>query len=280
LTAEEGERLWQMHDLIALGTRADEVRRLRHGERVTFVRVAAIALDTADQSQWPAAAREVRIVGRPRDARQAEEVVAAVVRRSGGTPVTAFSLADLRAMAPDRAAFRKALARLFGAGLTAVAGADVDGRDDLRQAVEAVLAADGHVARFTVAGARPGSPVPLFMAVRALQKATGAVHAFAPLPRSIDASSPTTGYEDVKSIAVARLLLDNVASIQVDWALHGPKLAQVALLFGADDLDAVSAEDESAEGRRRAPLEEVKRNIRAASLTAVERDGRFGVLES
>lgn len=278
VTPEEAERLWQAHDILGLGARADAVRRQRHGDRVTFVRVATVTIDTAREAQWPAAAREIRIVGRPRDVSEAEQAVGAVVRRAEGRPVTAFSLGDLHALAPEGARFVDVLTRLFGAGLGAVAAADVDGLDDPRPAVEAVLAAGGRVARFTVDRTPPGSPVPLFLTVRALQEATGAVRAFAPLARTVEASTPTTGYEDVKSVAIARLLVDNVGSIQVDWALHGPKLAQVALLFGADDLDAVPADDESAAGQRRAPLEEVKRNIRAASLTAVERDGRFGVL--
>jgi 2-iminoacetate synthase ThiH len=66
-----------------------------------------------------------------------------------------------------------------------------------------------------------------------------------------------------------------VPAIQVDWARHGPKLAQVALLFGASDLDRVSPSDAAPLGHRRAPLEEVERNIRAAFLQPVERDGRF-----
>jgi aminodeoxyfutalosine synthase len=76
-------------------------------------------------------------------------------------------------------------------------------------------------------------------------------------------------------VAIARLLLDNVETIQVDWRSYGPKLAQVALTFGADDLDGVSASDEAPDGPRRAPVEEVRRNIQAASRVAVERDGRF-----
>jgi 2-iminoacetate synthase ThiH len=67
----------------------------------------------------------------------------------------------------------------------------------------------------------------------------------------------------------------DVPSIQVDWSLYGLKLAQVALTFGADDVDAVSAVDDLSEGRRRAPLEEILRNIRAAGLEPIERDGRF-----
>jgi aminodeoxyfutalosine synthase len=89
---------------------------------------------------------------------------------------------------------------------------------------------------------------------------------------------PTTGYEDVKRVALARVIVDNVPSIQVDWSLYGPKLAQVALTVGADDVDAVSPEDDTAQGRRRAPLEEIRRNIRAAGQEPVERNGRFEML--
>ena len=53
---------------------------------------------------------------------------------------------------------------------------------------------------------------------------------------------PTTGFDDVKRVALARLVVDNIPSIQVDWALYGPKLAQVALTVGADDVDGVSAD--------------------------------------
>ena len=76
-------------------------------------------------------------------------------------------------------------------------------------------------------------------------------------------------------MALARLLVD-VARIQVDWPLYGPKLAQVGLTFGADDVDGVSPLEETGEGRRRAPLEEIRRNIAAAGGEPIERDGLFG----
>jgi hypothetical protein len=88
-------------------------------------------------------------------------------------------------------------------------------------------------------------------------------------------AAPQTGYDGVKLVALARVMLDNVPFIQVDWSRHGPKLAQVALLFGASDLDRVSPSDASPLGHRRAPLEEVQRNIAAAFLQPLERDGRF-----
>ena len=79
----------------------------------------------------------------------------------------------------------------------------------------------------------------------------------------------------MKAVALARLLLRDVQSIQVDWPLYGPKLAQVGLIVGADDIDGVAAADAGVLGARRSPLEEIRGNIRAAGLTAVERNGRF-----
>jgi aminodeoxyfutalosine synthase len=116
--------------------------------------------------------------------------------------------------------------------------------------------------------------------VAAVQREVAVIRAFAPLPREINPAVPTTGYEDVKRIALARLVVDNVPSIQVDWSLYGPKLAQVALTVGADDVDGVSPEDDMTLGRRRAPLEEIRRNIHAAGQDPVERNGRFDRLRS
>jgi 2-iminoacetate synthase ThiH len=79
-------------------------------------------------------------------------------------------------------------------------------------------------------------------------------------------------------VAIGRLAAPNIPTIQVEWRRYGPKLAQVALTFGADDIDGISASDEAPEGRRRAPLEEITRNIEAAGFEAVERTGRFTVL--
>jgi 2-iminoacetate synthase ThiH len=63
--------------------------------------------------------------------------------------------------------------------------------------------------------------------------------------------------------------------VQVDWLLHGPKLAQVSILYGANDLDGVAAEDDLTLGPRRTPREEIHRQIRAAGAVPVERNGRY-----
>ena len=115
------------------------------------------------------------------------------------------------------------------------------------------------------------------VASREAQAAAGAIACVNPLPRVLSAFKPTTGYDDVKAVALARLALAGVPHLQVDWARYGPKLAQVALTFGADDVDDVSASDDAPLGRRRAPLEEIRRNIEAAGFVPVERTGRFAV---
>ena len=99
---------------------------------------------------------------------------------------------------------------------------------------------------------------------------------FAPLPRTV-AQRPSTGYDDVRQVALARLVVDNIESVQIDWGLHGPKLAQLALTFGANDFDSVSPADSVEQGWRRAPLEEITRNITAASFVPVERNGHFEI---
>jgi aminodeoxyfutalosine synthase len=122
-------------------------------------------------------------------------------------------------------------------------------------------------------GERPS--IELLQRASDLQQSIGGFRAFAPLPRVLSPVTPTTGYDDVKLVATARLIVTSIPSIQVDWPLYGPKLAQVALTMGADDVDGVAAFDPAALGSRRSALAEIVGNIRAAAQEPVERNGRF-----
>jgi 2-iminoacetate synthase ThiH len=267
------------HDIISIGMLADDRRRQRHGTRTTFVRVADVAADPGAPVRSPAAAGELRIVGVPASRAAAVERVREVAAAAHGAPVSAFSLADLEQLAAvEGVTLRALLEELSAAGLELVAEAPFDRLADPRRSIEEVNIAGLALARLTVHQSASPDPLPLLKAVAELQRGVGVVRVFAPLPRRVNPAAPTTGYEDVRRVALARLVVDNVPSIQVDWSLYGPKLAQVALTVGADDIDAVSAEDETTEGRRRAPLEEIRRNIRAAGQEPVERNGRFEVL--
>jgi len=279
VTDAELTTLAETRDIITLGMLADEVRRQRHGTKTTFVRVATVSAEPGSPVAHPPSAGEVRIAGTPASRSAALDRVREVATGAGAAVVTGFSLADLEALsAREGFTLRAVLEELRAAGLELVAEAPIDRLQDVRRSIEEVNIAGLSLARLTVQRAPSGDPLPVLKRVADLQRAVAVIRAFAPLPRRINPAAPTTGYDDVKHVALARIVVDNVPSIQVDWSLYGPKLAQVALTVGADDVDAVSAEDDTGEGRRRAPLKEIRRNIRAAGLDPVERNGRFDVV--
>lgn len=281
ISAAELTVLAATHDIITIGMLADDLRRQRHGAKTTFVRVATTPAEIGAPIVRPASTGELRIAGLPASRAAAVERVREVAKAAAGAAVTAFSLADLEALSGrEGVTLRALLEELRAAGLELVAEAPIDRLQDPRRAIEEVNIAGLSLARLTVEKLASADPMPLLKAVAELQRTVAVIRAFAPLPRRVNPAAPTTGFEDVKHIALARLVCDNVPSIQVDWSLYGPKLAQVALTVGADDVDAVSAEDETTEGRRRAPLEEIRRNIVAAGQEPVERNGRFELLRA
>ena len=264
------------HDIISLGVAADEVRGQRHGRRTTFVRVADVDAAPGSAVEIPPSAGEVRLVGVPGTRAAAVQRVRDVLAVAGQTPVSAFSLADLEQLASaEQVPLRTLLDELKLEGLELIAEAPFDRLLDPRLAIEALSLAGLSLARLTIHTLPSADVSALYRQVAALQTDVGVIRTFAPLPRAMNPAVPTTGYDDVRRVALARLFVTNIPSIQVDWSLYGPKLAQVALTVGADDVDAVSPADDTGEGPRRAPLEEVRRNIRAASFEPVERDGRF-----
>jgi aminodeoxyfutalosine synthase len=263
------------HDIISLGMLADDLRQQRHQKNTTFVRVADVPVEPGPVA-IPAAAGEVRIVGGPASRSAAIDRVRDVVQQTGGKVLSGFSLADLEELSGrERVTLRSLLEELHAAGLELVAEAPFDRLKDVRRSIEEVNISGLALARLTIHKSPSADPLPLLKSVADLQRAVAIVRAFAPLPRRVNPAAPTTGYDDVKHVALARVVVDNIPSIQVDWSLYGPKLAQVALTVGADDVDGVSPEEDAPEGRRRAPLEEIRRNIRAAGQEPVERNGRF-----
>jgi aminodeoxyfutalosine synthase len=284
MPASEQDKLTSLaasHDIITLGMAADDVRRGRHGVRTTFVRVARVGADVGAEALWPSATGEIRITGTPPSLAAAAERVSQVAASANGLPLSGFSLADLELVAArEDMTLRTLLEELRAAGLELVAEAPFDRLQNARRSVEEVNIAGLALARLTIHQSSSADPLPLLRDVADLQRAVAVVRAFAPLPQRTNPSAPSTGYDDVKRVALARIICDNVPSIQVDWALYGPKLAQVALTVGADDVDSVSPMDETTEGRRRAPLEEIRRNIRAAGQEPVERNGRFDVVSA
>ncbi len=84
--------------------------------------------------------------------------------------------------------------------------------------------------------------------LRALQDETGGFTGFVPLPyqpenNDIPVRVPPTGFDQLRTIAVSRLYLDNFDHITAYWVGMGLKLAQVALSYGADDLHGTIVEE-------------------------------------
>ncbi|MGE3843014.1 MAG: hypothetical protein AB7I50_15685 [Vicinamibacterales bacterium] len=272
LDGRDFEALWSTDDLVRLGMLADDARRRRFGATVTYVRVADFGVNDLGGADVPSNAGECRVVAPAAELIAHLDAIAAFVARAGAVPVTAGHLEEFVALGSQST---PALRSLAGTGVTGLACAAVDRLPHAEQAVAAALDSGLSIARFVVEHPTQTSPWPLLERVRLVQRSTGAVRAFAPLPRHVDDNLPTTGYADVKAVALARLALPDVERIQVDWARYGAKLSQVALVFGANDIDTTIDDDGAATGWRRAAGQEIVRNIQAASLTPVERDGRF-----
>jgi aminodeoxyfutalosine synthase len=263
-------------DILQVGMLADTLRRSMHGTRVTYLRVALCGYDKPFTDAVPLAAREVRVTGKPDSLAVAVTAIEAARAVAGERAVSAFSWLDIERLAgAGGGKVSTVLKRLRAAGLDALAEFPLDRVTDPRAALESIVSAGYTQVRLSIDKTPADARSKLFITAAALKETYAAIRSINPLPSVLDSLRPTTGYDDVKTVALARLAMPNIPDVQVDWFRYGPKLAQVALTFGANDLDNVQASDEAPDGRRRAPLEEVRRNIQAAGFEPAERDGRF-----
>jgi len=275
LADEDAEVLEAARDIIALGMMADSVRRKVHGPTATFLRVFDLKLAelrAGPRPVVPQAAGEVRIFETPDTLDAAIDVVFEARELAGAIPVSAFCLFELSSLSEG---LPVVLSALKSAGLEMITQAPLDRLESPEHALEAVGDAGLQLARLTIDEPPVREWARICRQVAAHQRRLQSIRVFAPLPRHVDHTQPTTGYADVKRVALSRLLIENVDTIQVDWALYGPKLAQVALTFGADDIDSVPAIDDQSQGHRRSPIEEIRRSIEAASFVPAGRDARF-----
>jgi aminodeoxyfutalosine synthase len=123
------------------------------------------------------------------------------------------------------------------------------------------------------------------ISLRRLQDQTGGFSAFIPLAfhsenTRLSHLPRTTAFDDLSTIAVARLMLDNFVHIKAYWVMIGEKLAQLALSFGADDLDGTIIEEKITHmaGARTAKglsCDALIRMIQAAGFQPVERDSFY-----
>jgi aminodeoxyfutalosine synthase len=118
--------------------------------------------------------------------------------------------------------------------------------------------------------------------LRSLQDETHGFQTFIPLAfhpanTPLQHLSTTTGMDDIRNIAVARLVLNNFPHIKAYWQMMTPKIAQISLRFGADDIDGTVVEEKiyhdagatTPQGLRR---QDLIRLIKEAGREPFERD--------
>jgi len=127
--------------------------------------------------------------------------------------------------------------------------------------------------------------------LRVLQDETAGFQAFIPLAFQPENSAlkldikGTSGVDDLKTLAIARIFLDNFDHIKAYWIMLGEKIAQVSLAFGVNDLDGTVVEekishDAGAQTPQALTKEGIIRLIRKAGKVPVERDTLYNPIRS
>jgi aminodeoxyfutalosine synthase len=124
--------------------------------------------------------------------------------------------------------------------------------------------------------------------LRELQDETGGFMSFIPLafhPENTDLSNltKTTAVQDLKMLAIGRLMLDNFDHVKAFWIMIGVKLAQVSLSFGVDDIDGTVVEEKithsaGADTPESLSVSELVGLIKEAGREPVERDTLYRVV--
>ena len=108
--------------------------------------------------------------------------------------------------------------------------------------------------------------------------------AFHPQNTALHHVPSTSGFDDIKNIAISRLMLDNIPHIKAYWIMMTPRMAQIAQRFGSDDLDGTVVEekiyhDAGATTSQSLLREDLIRLIREAGRDPVERDTLYRTVE-
>jgi aminodeoxyfutalosine synthase len=139
-------------------------------------------------------------------------------------------------------------------------------------------------------GERPEERIEHLDVLRKAQDQSGGFQTFIPLSCHYEGNDllergvkPLTGFDQLKNIALSRLMLDNFDNVKAYWIQLGEKMAQIALSFGANDLDGTVKAERitfAAGAKRRSMAEETLVNlIKGARLNPVERDTIYNPIE-
>ncbi len=127
--------------------------------------------------------------------------------------------------------------------------------------------------------------------LRAQQDKTGGFNAFIPLKfrcsgNEMSSLGEVSVLEDLRMLAISRLFLDNIPHIKAYWVMYGKQTSELALCFGADDIDGTIDDSTKIysmagveEQRPRMTIAEIEAMAQRAGLRAVERDTNYNIIK-
>jgi cyclic dehypoxanthinyl futalosine synthase len=260
ISREQALDCFRSDDLVGIGMEADAVRRRLHPEGVVSYAVDGI-VDCAALKNLDAVC-------------EAEALLRGIRKRFPELWIEGLAAAEVRAVAARWGfGLRETIARLVDAGLDSIAGDGVGlAGGNVAEWVEVHGVAHGLGMRTTAemvfgGGETLEQRLDYLEAVRRLQEETGGFAAFAP----VSAEAPNrrdldgvTAVERLKTLAIARMFLDNIENVQASGTTQGLKVLQMGLRFGANDVGPVRPEAGSEE--------DVRRIIRDAGFRPAQRD--------
>ncbi len=277
-------------DLLAIGMEADQLRHALHPEDVVTYALVAPAGLSLEEAAYQECAHGVGAVMLPGVARLSdlslEQLEARLIALHRESPAIAFHHLPARRLQGAEVAM---LERLHGAGLRSILFEipvmDGSSLSPLQAEPLLRLAASlsiGVTVAYTMGrGESVEDRVAELRRIHLLQQTTQALQAI--VLRIHHASTPearreeeATAVDYLKTLAVTRLLLDNVEHVSADWGVMGPKVLELALRFGANDAATVPRSQDGTGGPSHHGGEaELRRIIRDAGFRPVERDALF-----
>ncbi|MGY4689084.1 aminofutalosine synthase MqnE [Salibacterium sp. K-3] len=200
-----------------------------------------------------------------------EDMLALAKKHNPGIHIQAFTAVEIHYLAHvSRLTETETIKRLHAAGLDSILGGGAEIFDpDVRAVISGHKTDASHwfdIHRTAHALGMPSNASILYghieqpehvidhlIRLRTLQDETNGFNAFfgfafqpgqTQLAGEFNIDRTSTGWYDLKVLAVARLMLDNFPHIRAFWMLIGQKLAQIALQFGVDDLDGTVMEEQ------------------------------------
>ncbi|MBM3463117.1 MAG: hypothetical protein FJX76_13525 [Armatimonadetes bacterium] len=241
-------------DVLAVGALAEQVALRKWGRAAHYSSPLRLPLSPTCSEGCPVCAAlaedaaEVHLIGDPLSLEDCEQRLRALRERRADAWIAGLAPAHVARLGDPP----EVLKRLQAAGLDALLGSDEEmftdagrkvARSDVPDALSIHEAAHraGLVSTATIRyGPSIEGLLDQLLELRAFQARSAGFSVFAAVPEEIETGSHLArsagGYEDIRMVAAARLILDNIPHVRVPWTALGLKMGQVALSFGADDL--------------------------------------------